>query len=132
MLPDAKRAAFNRCFLSEPGVLRLILELVGPKEWVFTAAVSPAWATAYREVLAEGADPSPVELSTSICAAFSSASRLRWAHDAGMPLSTEEQWTRLGEVAVVETLAAAHELFQPCVGAVVHGAAESGCLLKLS
>jgi hypothetical protein len=114
-------------------VLRLILTLVGPKDWVFTAAVSPAWAAAYRKALADSADANnPVVSITSICAAFSSASRLRWAHDAGMLLSTEEQWIELGKVADVKTLTAAHELFEPCIGAVVRGAAESGCLLKLS
>jgi hypothetical protein len=133
MLPEAKRAALSTCPLSEPGVLRLILSLVGPGNGVFTAAVSAAWAAAYREVLAESADASdPVVCSTFSSAAFSSASRLRWAHDGGMPLSAEKQWARLGRIADVETLAAAHELFEPCVAAVVQGAAESGCLVKLS
>jgi hypothetical protein len=131
MLPEAKRAAISTCPLSEPGVLRLILSLVGPGDLAFTAAVSAAWAESYREVLAADATH-PVEFSTSTSAAFSSASRLRWANAGGMLLSTEKQWARLGRVADIETLAAAHELFEPCVAAVVLGAAGSGCLLKLS
>eukprot|EP00953_Heterococcus_sp_UTEX-ZZ885_P015976 9000-Heterococcus_DN1.PRE.1 len=130
---DKCSVASRKCPLREPDVLRLIFELVGPGDWAFTAAVSASWASTYKEVLAKRADANnPVVSSTSTSAVCSSAPRLRWAHHAGMQFSTEQQWTKLGKVADVETVAAAYELFEPDAAAVVRGAVASGCLFKLA
>jgi hypothetical protein len=116
---DKCSVASRKCPLREPDVLRLIFELVGPGDWAFTAAVSASWASTYKEVLAKSADANNfVVSSTSTSAVCSSAARLRWAHHAAMQLSTEQQWTKLGKVADVETVAAAHELFEPDAAAV--------------
>jgi hypothetical protein len=108
MVHVAKRAWLSRNLsrnpLNEPGILQLVLSYAGPG--LIHAAVSCLWLDAYRTVNGEDA------ISTSTSAVITSASRLRWAHDSGLPLSaiTAAQRRLVGRVADSDMLVAAHEL----------------------
>jgi hypothetical protein len=133
MVHVAKRALLSRQTPSrnpfnEPGILHHMLSYACSGQHLFYAAVISVWLNAYRAANSEDAS------STSTSAVFASASRLRWAHESGLRLSTMSaaQWRLAGRIADSNTLTVAHEL---CINlytyALALGAAEAGSLHAL-
>jgi hypothetical protein len=130
--------------LLEPSILQQVLNFLGPGHYLYASPVSKLWLECYSRV-PDCRIPSRDEyhhLESKVCshsqtlysAIFSSQSRLRLAHAAGLQFATPRAWRlqRLaGQHADIDTLAVAHQLGLPLSANVVHGCALSGCVSKL-
>jgi hypothetical protein len=131
--------------LENAGILLHVLNILGPGHHLFISAVSKACRETYKRVdnvqIARincsyyiAADKSTVTSKMTLYSAvFSSASRVRLAHEDG--LMFEDRFNFLhrvaGKAADVPTLQAAHELGLAFTAEVLIGAAEDASLPKL-
>jgi hypothetical protein len=117
--------------LCNTGILHSILGYVGPGNWLFVSAVSSLWRAWYRRAMASMAAEATF---TCYAAVFASASRVQLAFANGLRLNranTALQY-RAGKHGSVSALVHAALLGLPLSDAVFEGAAESGCLAKMT
>jgi hypothetical protein len=116
--------------LCNTGILHSIFGYVGPRDWLFVAAVSSLWRDWYLKAAASTAK------STGTCyaAVFASASRVQLAFENGLHLKRIDNTTlqyRAGKHGSASALIHAELLGLPVSDVVFEGAAESGCLAKV-
>jgi hypothetical protein len=130
--------------LLQPSVLQ-VLNFLGPGHYLFASTVSKLWLECYGRV-PDCRVPSHDRyhhIESQACshshtlhsAIFSSKSRLRLAHAAGIQFDAVRNWKlqRLaGQHADIGTLAVAHQLGLPLSANVVHGCMLSGSVPKLN
>jgi hypothetical protein len=118
MTTSQKRsAAENLSPLQQVGILKHVLDFVGPGHWCFVAEVSKLWRELYlrvadAEMLAKfGYDTiTCVPEMTLFSAAFAAPSRLRYAHARGISGTIMRYSFAAGKYADIATLEVAHEL----------------------
>jgi hypothetical protein len=103
--------------LHQAGILRHVLDFVGPGHWRFVAEVSSLWRDVYKRVSSrEISDPNwDVQVTcvpemTLYSSVFASPSRLRLAHDGGLSSTQMRYRFAASKYADVATLEVAHEL----------------------
>jgi hypothetical protein len=150
-----KRAGIHiRNPLNDAGILKQVLGFVGPGHWLFVAEVSKLWQQIYKAIAAaylpkaQAFDCLPNGSKVFSCrphmtlaqAVFASASRLKWAHDAGLSIvpDTLDEMQNMGYLAGLladqTTLAAALYSNMGITSesdSVVLGVAASGCTAKM-
>jgi hypothetical protein len=116
----SKRAAPVDKHVLCAGVLRDVLELVGPGHALYVSTVCKAWHNRYQQVTAVtlavvtrdgrslSIDSTPA--TTFLSAAFSSPATVRWARRCGLRLKGEACAYIAGRYADISTLAEAHAL----------------------
>eukprot|EP00953_Heterococcus_sp_UTEX-ZZ885_P012566 7206-Heterococcus_DN1.PRE.2 len=129
MSPPSEKQALAACSnaLLQAGLLKMTLDFVGLN-----------WKACYDNLMiARQQSSSEEHFHTSSCtscqAVFTSASRVRAAHDSGLRLheANKQLSSCAGTYADFDTLEAAHDLGLPFSAYVMRGAASSRCLSKL-
>jgi hypothetical protein len=124
--------------LEDPGILNQVLSYAGAGEWIFYALISKLWLECYRAVPAHDLqeadtvkrehDLPVVPQMTLRRAVFSSAARVKLAHELGLQFGNDsaEVQVFIGSVACRTVLAEAHRLGMPFTTNTLNGAALSG------
>jgi hypothetical protein len=134
-----KRSAHSSAVqpLLDVGILKHILEYVGPGQWLFVGTVCSLWRDTSTlphvniwalKKFDDKYHAVPINCSprcTLLCASVASPSRLRLAHQCGLDTESEAYQCTVGECAGFDTVHAALELGLTISSAVFEGAAAS-------
>jgi hypothetical protein len=124
--------------LEDACILKQVLSYAGAGEWIFYAPISKLWLDCYRAVPAHEVrrydtvkreqDLQVVDVMTLRRAVFSSAARVKLAHELGLHFDMDGTGLQFysGRIAAVAVLDEAHSLGMPFSTNLLNGAAFSG------